>query len=110
MTLVPDKLTTEDGEEIEIYVEVDDDEIEGDFEDELRGVDVRGAFKRAMEAVRACAEEVGNTIKRVKDEVKPTAYEVQFSIKLSKEAGIPVLVKGTAEGVLQVTLKWEKQV
>lgn len=116
MGVMKDTVKTDDGHETVLYIEYDEeDSLPGmyagpDAEDELRGIalpDAHEAFKKSMELIHTCAEQVAQTIENLSEKARPAACEVQFSIKLS--AGVALLVNTSSEAQLQVTLKWGKE-
>jgi hypothetical protein len=116
MAIMKDTVKTDDGQEVPIYIEFDAEEAihdlyEGiDTEDELRGPglpNAQDAFKKAMDLIHACAEQIAHTIQKIPEKTRPAACEVQLSVKLS--AGVAALVNTSSEAQLQVTLKWGKQ-
>ncbi len=116
MAIMRDMVKNEDGQEVPIYIEVDAQEVtydayeDTDADDELRGPrlpDARDAFKKAMELIHVCAEQVAHTVQKIPEQARPSACEVQLSVKLS--GGVAVLVHTSSEAQLQVTLKWGKQ-
>lgn len=44
-------------------------------------------FGKAMNTIRACADQITTTIHNMEDKVKPTKVETTLAIKLSAEAG-----------------------
>lgn len=110
------KSTSEiDGEQLDIYIEVD--EVPKVSDSETVYQDVRESLaKKAVKAVgnvfgdglalsRKCAEEVIRSIKQMDEEVKPNEFEVQLAIKLNSEVGA-ALTKLGGEAQMQVTMKW----
>jgi hypothetical protein len=86
------------------------------------------AAGRKAGAVAGVQEKVEKTIKQLKDvgdaiadvcntmegqirialqKSKPKELELEFSITLAGEAGVPYVTKGTAEGTFKVTAKWD---
>ena len=116
MAIIKDTVTNDDGQEVSVYIEVDAEEAvydiyaEIDPDDKLRsiGTNAKEAFKKAMELVHTCAEQVTHTIQKIPAQARPSACEVQLSIKIS--TGIAILAKASSEAQLQVTLKWGEQV
>lgn len=116
MAILEDKVKNASGEEVAIYIEVDEQTLDEtavyDVERKTRGSHVpieeaREAMSKAMTLIHACAEQVGHTLKDVSENARPAACELQFSIKLS--AGIAMLAQASTETQLQVTLKWGQQ-
>jgi hypothetical protein len=110
------KSTSEiDGEQLDIYIEVD--EVPKVSDSETVYQDVRESLaKKAVKAVgnvfgdglalsRKCAEEVIRSINQMDEEVKPNEFEVQLAIKLNSEVGA-ALTKLGGEAQMQVTMKW----
>jgi hypothetical protein len=110
------KSTSEvDGEQIDIYIEVDEEPEVPDSDNPYQ--DVRESLaKKAVKAVgnvfgdglalsRRCAREVIHSVNQMDDEVKPNEFEVQLAIKLNSEVGA-ALTKLGGEAQMQVTMKW----
>jgi hypothetical protein len=110
------KSTSEvEGEQIDIYIEVDEAPEVPDSENPYQ--DVRESIaKKAIKAVgnvfgdglalsRRCAREVIHSVNQMDDEVKPNEFEVQLAIKLNSEVGA-ALTKFGGEAQMQVTMKW----
>ncbi len=110
------KSTSEvEGEQIDIYIEVDEEPQVPDSENPYQ--DVRESIaKKAIKAVgnvfgdglalsRRCAREVSHSVNQMDDEVKPNEFEVQLAIKLNTEVGA-ALTKFGGEAQMQVTMKW----
>jgi hypothetical protein len=110
------KSTSEvDGEQIDIYIEVDEAPQVADSDNPYQ--DVRESLaKKAVKAVgnvfgdglalsRKCAKEVIRSINQMDEEEKPNEFEVQLAIKLNSEVGAAVTKFG-GEAQMQVTMKW----
>ncbi len=110
------KSTSEvEGEQIDIYIEVDEAPQVPDSDNPYQ--DVRESLaKKAVKAVgnvfgdalalsRRCAREVIRSVNQMDDEVKPNEFEVQLAIKLNSEVGA-ALTKFGGEAQMQVTMKW----
>ncbi len=110
------KSTSEvEGEQIDIYIEVDEEPEVPDSDNPYQ--DVRESLaKKAVKAVgnvfgdglalsRRCAREVIHSVNQMDDEVKPNEFEVQLAIKLNSEVGA-ALTKLGGEAQMQVTMKW----
>jgi hypothetical protein len=110
------KSTSEvEGEQIDIYIEVDEEPEVLDSDNPYQ--DVRESIaKKAIKAVgnvfgdglalsRRCAREVIHSVNQMDDEVKPNEFEVQLAIKLNSEVGA-ALTKLGGEAQMQVTMKW----
>lgn len=67
--------------------------------------DQRKPFSKGMELIRACAEEVADTLDAVKDAARPDSVEVEMGIKFDNEAGA-LIAKTSLGASLKVTLKW----
>ena len=104
-----------EGEQIDIYIEVDEAPQVPDSDNPYQ--DVRESLaKKAVKAVgnvfgdgldlsRRCAREVIHSVNQMDDEVKPNEFEVQLAIKLNTEVGA-ALTKLGGEAQMQVTMKW----
>ena len=110
------KSTSEvEGEQIDIYIEVDEEPEVPDSDNPYQ--DVRESIaKKAIKAVgnvfgdglalsRRCAREVIRSVNQMDDEVKPNEFEVQLAIKLNTEVGA-ALTKLGGEAQMQITMKW----
>ena len=114
MTIIKDTLKNEAGQEVTMYIEVDNTH-PGQA---MRGSDPYGAtrgipqqaqelFTKAMGLIHLCAEQVSESVAHISDKARPEAFEVQFSVKIDAEVGA-VLAKSSSEAQLAVTLKWGK--
>lgn len=112
MTVIHEAITNEEGQIIDIYMEVDDQSIPDIGRDTRGGQDVlasaQQAFTKSMQLIHACAEQVAKAVNRVKDEARPDGFEVQIALKIDGEWGA-VIAKTGAEASIQVTLKWESK-
>jgi len=109
------KTETIDGEEITIFVEVDQLPDEESVYKDLRGLDaakaakvvesVGDAFGDAMQLVRSCAVKVVSGIKSINEASRPDEFELKLAIKLDSEMGA-VIAKVSAGAQLEVTMKW----
>lgn len=65
-------------------------------------------FKANLDSVKdtivSCCQVLQETMKAV----APEKFAVEFGIKLSGEAGIPMLTKSSVEGNFKVTVEWHK--
>ncbi|MEH1779403.1 MAG: CU044_2847 family protein [Nostoc sp.] len=99
-----------DGQEVNIYIQVDTiPPSEGGFRDgptEKALKITQDLFRKGLDLSRDCAVEVIDSIKQMKDTVKPDEFEVKLAIKLDSGAGVPYLVKLGAEAQMEVTMKW----
>jgi hypothetical protein len=112
MTIVKDNVTTSNGEETTIYIEVDAIQ-PNRFYGDLRGPDqivdaAKDVFGSGMKLIRTCAEQVVSSIQTVDQTIRPTEFEIQLAIKLDSEVGA-ILAKASAEAQLLVTMKWVKK-
>lgn len=110
------KSTSEvDGEQVDIYIEVDEvpeipdaespsqDTRESLARKSLKAVD--NVFGDGLALSRKCALQVIQSVSKMHDDVKPNEFEVQLAIKLNSEVGA-VLTKFGGEAQMQVTMKW----
>lgn len=116
MAIMRDMVKDDNGHEVPIYIEFDAEEAIYDLyegispDEQLRGPgipDAKEAFQKAMGLIHTCAVQVAQTVQSIPEKVRPSACEVQLSVKLS--TGIAALVNASSEAQLQVTLKWGKQ-
>ncbi len=99
-----------DGEELILYIEVDEMSEAITPYDDLRGDSrvigaARDLFGAGLELARNCAVHVVDSIKKMGAEIKPEEFQVQLSIKLDSEVGA-IIAKTSAGAQLQVTMKW----
>ncbi len=61
-----------------------------------------------FQGVTDAIEEIATSITNTFDKVKPKKASVEFSLKIGVESGklTSLLVKGTGEGNLKITLEW----
>ncbi|HLP88440.1 MAG TPA: CU044_2847 family protein [Nostocaceae cyanobacterium] len=100
-----------DGEEIDIYIEVDTlppSEEEELFRDAGTEIIKKAGdlFGKGLALSRYCAVEVINNVNKMNQAVKPNEFEVKLAIKLDSKAGVPVIAKLGAEAQMEVTMKW----
>ncbi|MCU7725622.1 hypothetical protein ODJ79_17985 [Actinoplanes sp. KI2] len=64
-------------------------------------------FDGAVEAIRGIAR----SIRHVLDDAKPDRASIEFSLDIAVESGVltTVLVKGSGEASLTITLEWDRQ-
>ncbi len=100
-------------EEIEIYIQVDDEfKPQDDAELKLRAgrekilKETGDLFGQGLTLTRNCAAKVIESVNKMGDTIKPNEFEIQLGITLDSEAGIPMLAKAGAEAQMQVTMKW----
>jgi hypothetical protein len=102
------------GQNIDILIEVDDVPPTNDpyADDNLRSpatnvLDAsRDLFGEGVALARNCAAVVVENIRQLDATILPSAFEVQFAVKLSSEMGA-IITKLGAEAQLQITMKWE---
>ncbi len=112
---IVESISTIDGEEVAIFLEVDDiPAVKNPYED-LRSVDttaivvtVRDVFGEAMKLTRNCAKRVVENIKQMDEAIRPEEFEVKLSIKLDSEVGA-FIAKASAGSQVEVTMKWIKR-
>jgi hypothetical protein len=115
MPVVKDTIVNKEGEEVAIYIEVDQLPQQprtyyGDLRDQGKEVvaAANDVFSKGMSLIQTCAEQVVTTIQKVDHTVRPTEFEIQLAIKLDSEVGA-ILAKASAEAQLQVTMRWTKK-
>ena len=64
-------------------------------------------FKKALEIVHTCAEQMGEVVQKIPKAKRPSGFEVQFAVKIDSEMNA-LIAKATTGAQLQITLKWEK--
>ncbi|NEQ66210.1 MAG: hypothetical protein F6K21_12040 [Symploca sp. SIO2D2] len=111
------KSTSEvDGEQVDIYIEVDQEpevsDSDNPYQDTRENIaqksikEVGNVFGEGLALSRKCAAQVVNSVNQMNETVKPNEFEVQLAIKLSTEAGA-ILTKFGGEAQMQVTMKWK---
>lgn len=67
-------------------------------------------FKKATGIIKSIASDVAETLKEVKQEVKPHKFSVTFGLEIAVESGelTGLIVKGTGKANLEITMEWEK--
>lgn len=66
------------------------------------------AFRSGMTLVRACAEQIADTVEAIEAHLRPSTVEVELGVKLDGEVGA-LIAKTGVEGHLNVTLTWERK-
>ncbi len=102
-------------EEVEIYIEVNDDFKAEDDTDTLfresSGKKIikatKDLFGDGLALTRHCAAKVIESVNKMGDNIKPNEFEMKLSITLDSEAGVPMLAKTGAEAQMEVTMKWK---
>lgn len=115
MPIIKDTIINKEGEEVAIYIEVDQlpQPLSSHYGD-LRGqgkevvAAANDVFTKGMSLIRTCAEQVVAAIQKVDQTARPTEFEIQLAIKLDSEVGA-ILAKASAEAQLQVTMRWAKK-
>jgi hypothetical protein len=118
MAIVREELTNEDGQVVDIYIEVDQVDLPDiDLERDERGIPepppqnfprIEKGFKSAMGLIRTCAKHVADSLKEVPEAARPDGIELQFAIKI--DASVGALIAEAKTGTqLQVTLRWGKE-
>ena len=102
-----------DGQDVTIYVEVDEDSSSTSPYEDLRDASqvisaVRDVFGEGLELVRSCATRVVDKIQQIDEATKPDEFQVQLAIKLGTEVGA-ILAKMGSEAQMQVTMKWMRK-
>ncbi|WP_434684990.1 CU044_2847 family protein [Pseudanabaena minima] len=108
------KTETIDGEEIAIYVEVEQLPAAVSPYEDLRSGDIASkaveavvdTFGDAMQLVRSCAVKAVAGIKSINEASRPDEFELKLAIKLDSEMGA-VIAKVSAGAQLEVTMKWK---
>ncbi|MFN8444386.1 MAG: CU044_2847 family protein [Caldilineaceae bacterium] len=65
----------------------------------------RDVFGEGMQLAHNCAASVVNSINQMPTKVRPTEFEVQFTVKLDSQVGAIIAKMGT-EAQLQINMKW----
>ncbi|NMG18976.1 CU044_2847 family protein [Brasilonema bromeliae] len=101
------------GEEVVIYIEVDNIPPSRSPYENVRGVDTarvvaaaRDVFGEAMQLTRSCAKRVVESVKQMEKETRPNELEVKLAIKLDSEVGA-VIAKVNTGAQIEVTMKWK---
>jgi hypothetical protein len=105
------------GQEIDIYIEVDKEPTTSSSELTFRGEETPS--KKTTKAVgdligqglalsRQCAAQVMDSVSQMSDSIKPNEFEVQLAIKFDSEMGA-FIAKASAGAQMQVTMKWKLQ-
>ena len=115
MAIIENTLKNGNGDNVKMYIEVDDEQLPvvtraSDAPGATRSVftpldQAADAFTNAMGLIETCASQVSSTVKAIPQEARPKEFEIQFAIKLDATFGA-ILAKATGEAQLQVTLVW----
>ena len=107
-----------DGQEIDIYIEVDKEPTTTSQEELIfRGEEtpskktaktVGDLMGQGLALSRQCATKVVDSVSKMSNSIKPNEFEVQFAIKFDSEMGA-FIAKASAGGQMQVTMKWTLQ-
>jgi hypothetical protein len=116
MTVIRDTVKNDAGQHVDILIEVDEkatdenDVIRGNYDyGESRGPldHAPEVFKKALEIVQTCAEQMGDAVQKIPKPKRPSSVEVLFAVKIDSEMNA-LIAKATTGAQLQITLKWEK--
>lgn len=113
MAVIKDILKNVNGDDVTMYIEVDDKQLpsptrSSDPPSPGRSMLPRAAqdtFLQAMGLIETCATQVSSTVKAIPQEARPKEFEVAFAVKIDAEFGA-ILAKASGEAQLQVTLTW----
>ncbi|BAZ21100.1 hypothetical protein NIES4073_19780 [Kalymmatonema gypsitolerans NIES-4073] len=101
------------GEEVIIYIEVDEIPAANDDYGDLRSINAskvveaaRDVFGEAMKLTRDCAKRVVQSVQQMEQSVRPEEFELKLAIKLDSEVGA-VIAKASTGAQLEVTMKWK---
>ena len=100
------------GEEVEIYIEVDTLPSEESPYGDTRGEGLsipegtQGMFEQGLELARTCAKQTVVGIQKLDQTFRPEEFEVKLAIKLDSEVGA-FLAKASAGAQMEVTMKWK---
>ena len=67
-------------------------------------------FQEATEIIKSVANDISNTLKEIKDDIKPDKFTVSLGLQLGVESGklTSLIIKGTGNANLQITMEWGK--
>ena len=67
-------------------------------------------FQQATEIIKSVANDISNTLKEIKEDIKPDKFTVSLGLQLVVESGnlTSLIVKGTGNANLQITMEWGK--
>jgi hypothetical protein len=63
-------------------------------------------FSRVGDYIMIVCDDIYTKYQAAVEGVRPDALEIEFGIKISGEAGVPFVSKGSAEATIKVTAKW----
>jgi Trypsin-co-occurring domain 1 len=113
MPIIESKETV-DGQQVSIFIEVDEPTVKKGPYDDTRGATdkiitgINDALGDGLNLTRKCAARAVETIKAMDEALRPQEFSVQLAIKLDSEVGA-VIAKASAGAQLQVTMKWVKK-
>ena len=107
MAIIKDVLKNEHGDNITMYIEVDDEKMSAPAitPKDLLPPLAQDSFAQAMSLIRTCSSQVAGTVQALPEEVRPRRFEVAFAVKIDAQFGA-ILAKVSGEAQLQVTLIW----
>jgi glycine/serine hydroxymethyltransferase len=104
---------TVNGEEVSIYIEVDNLPIaKSPYEDVRSGESTKvvtaaaDVFGEAMKLTRSFAKRVVDNVKQMEETIRPEEFEVKLGIKLDSEIGA-VIAKASTGAQIEVVMKWK---
>ena len=101
-----------DGEEVTLYIEVDELPGEKSLYDNTRGGRIeipeaaRDLFEDGLALARTCAKQAVEGMGKLDQTFRPEEFEVKLAIKLDSEVGA-FLAKVSAGAQMEVTMKWK---
>lgn len=101
-----------DGEEVTIYIEVDNLPTTEDPYGDTRGAKdqvvnaARDMLGDAMQLTHSCAQRVVKSVKAMDKAIRPEEFEVKLAIKLDSELGAFV-AKASSGAQIEVAMKWK---
>lgn len=106
-------ISTVNGEEVAIYIEVDKlpeaespyGETRGDTLEQITEA-APGMFQAGITLAQTCAKQAVAGIKKMDATFRPEEFEVKLAIKLDSEVGA-ILAKASAGAQMEVTMKWK---
>ena len=67
-------------------------------------------FKEAMTKIKSVVQEVADTVRDIRQEVKPSKFSVSIGVEIGIESGklTTLIVKGSGKGNLKITMEWNE--
>ncbi len=114
MAIIRDTVKNAAGQDVVVYIEVDEKRTpamagstpHGNIPG-APGASTQEAFKKTMELIHVCAEQIANSVHTIPEKVRPQEFSMEFAVKLDTELNA-IIARSSIEAQFQVTLTWKE--